>query len=306
MTERVAPTGAATEGAGAGGESDWLRLMPVVFVLLWSTGFIGAKFGLPYVEPLTFLLIRLTLVTLLLTAVSLVSRAPWPQSPAAVGRIAVAGLLVHGVYLAGVFLAIAKGLPAGVTALVVGLQPLLTGALSGPLLGERVTGRQWAGLSLGLVGVALVVWEKLSFDAANLEGLGFAAAALLGITFGTLYQKRHGGGMDLRTGTAIQYAATTIVLAVAAPLVETMAVHWSGELIFALAWLSLVLSVGAIFLLFLLIRRGAAAKVASLFYLTPPVTAVVAWAMFGEKLGWTAIAGMAVAVSGVALVNRRR
>ncbi len=287
-----------------GGGPDWLRLMPGVFVLLWSTGFIGAKYGLPYVEPLTFLLVRLGLVAVVLTLVALATRAPWPASWAAAGRVALAGLLVHGVYLSGVFLAIAHGLPAGVTALVVGIQPLLIAALSGPVLGERVSGRQWAGLLLGLFGVGLVVREKFSIDADHLIGLGYALAALLGITLGTLYQKRHGAAMDLRSGTAIQYAATALVLAVAAPLTETMRIDWTGEFVFALLWLSFVLSVGAIFLLFALIRRGAAARVASLFYLTPPVTALVAWAMFDERLGAVALAGMAVAVAGVALVNR--
>lgn len=287
-----------------GGGPDWLRLTPGLFVLLWSTGFIGAKYGLPYVEPLTFLLVRLGLVAVVLGLVALATRAPWPKSWAAAGRIALAGLLVHGVYLSGVFLAIAHGLPAGVTALVVGLQPLLIAALSGPMLGERVSGRQWAGLLLGLAGVGLVVREKFAIDADHLIGLGYALAALLGITFGTLYQKRHGTGMDLRSGTAIQYAATALVLAVAAPLTETMRIEWTGEFVFALLWLSFVLSVGAIFLLFALIRRGAAAKVSSLFYLTPPVTALVAWAMFDERLGAVALAGMGVAVAGVALVNR--
>ncbi|CAO3359368.1 DMT family transporter [Azospirillum melinis] len=291
-------------GTATGGQS-WLRLMPGLFVLLWSTGFIGAKYGLPYVEPLTFLLIRLGLVAVVLALVALASRAPWPKDWATAGRIALAGLLVHGVYLSGVFLAIAHGLPAGVTALIVGIQPLLTAALSGPLLGERVSGRQWVGLLLGLAGVGLVVREKLSVDAEHLIGIGYAMAALVGITLGTLYQKRHGGGMDLRSGTAIQYAATAVVLAVVAPLTETMQVQWTGEFIFALLWLCFVLSVGAIFLLFALIRRGAAAKVASLFYLTPPVTALVAWVLFGEKLGIVALAGMAVAVCGVALVNRK-
>ncbi len=282
----------------------WVRLAPALFVLLWSTGFIGAKYGLPYAEPLTFLLWRLGLVSLILALVALATGAPWPQSWRAVGRIALAGLLVHGVYLSGVFLAIAHGLPAGVTALIVGIQPLLIAALSGPLLGERVTGRQWAGLLLGLAGVGLVVREKFSIDADHLVGMGYAVMALIGITFGTLYQKRHGAAMDLRSGTAIQYAATALALAVLAPLCETMTIQWTGEFIFALLWLGFVLSVGAIFLLFGLIRRGAAARVASLFYLTPPVTALVAWAMFDERLGLVALAGMAVAVAGVALVNR--
>lgn len=290
--------------AATGGRPEWVRLMPAVFVLLWSTGFIGAKYGLPYAEPMTFLLVRLGLVAVVLGIVALVTGAPWPKTWAEAGRIAFAGLLVHGVYLTGVFCAIAWGMPAGVTALIVGLQPLLTAALSGPLLGERVSGRQWGGLLLGLVGVTLVVSEKIRFDSANSAGMALAIAALLGITFGTLYQKRHGTAMDLRSGAAIQYAATAAVLAVLAPMFETMHIQWTGEFVFALLWLSFVLSVGAIFLLFALIRRGAAARVASLFYLVPPVTALVAWAMFDERLGALALFGMGLTVAAVALVNR--
>ncbi|HYG87689.1 MAG TPA: DMT family transporter [Azospirillum sp.] len=284
--------------------SDWVRVMPGVFVLLWSTGFIGAKFGLPYAEPFTFLLLRMALVSALLGLVALVMGAPWPKSWRMAGRIALAGLLVHAVYLGGVFFAIANKVPAGIAALIVGVQPLLTAALAGRLLGERVSLRQWGGLLLGLAGVGLVVSEKLSFDGGSLLGIGSAVAALVGITLGTLYQKRHCTGMDLRTGAVIQYTVTAAAFAVLAPLTESMRITWTGEFVFALLWLTFVLSVGAVFLLFALIRRGAAARVASLFYLTPPVTAVVAWAMFDERLGALALAGMAMTVVGVALVNR--
>jgi drug/metabolite transporter (DMT)-like permease len=287
--------------AGADG---WIRLMPGVFVLLWSTGFIGAKYGLPYAEPVTFLLVRMALVAAVLAAVAFATGAPWPKSRGEAGHIALAGLLVHGVYLGGVFIAISKGVPAGVTSIIVGLQPLLTASLAGKLLGERVTGRQWTGLLLGLAGVLLVVWEKLTLNASGTVAVLFAVAALIGITLGTLYQKRHCTGMDLRSGAAIQYAATAALYAMVAPFTETMRIQWTGEFVFALLWLTFVLSVGAIFLLYILIRRGAAARVASLFYLVPPVTALTAWAMFDERLGLIALAGMALAVSGVALVNR--
>ncbi|HEV7369132.1 DMT family transporter [Arenibaculum sp.] len=287
------------------GGVDWVRLMPGLFVVLWSTGFIGAKFGLPYVEPLTFLLIRLSIVAAVLGLVGVALRAPWPKRPIDALHVSVAGVLVHGVYLGCVFKAISLGLPAGVSALVVGLQPLLTAALVGPLLGERVSGRQWAGFALGLAGVLLVVWEKLALDPGYGAGLALSVVALLGITAGTLYQKRFCSGMDLRTGTAIQYAATSALLLPLALALETMEVRWTSEFVFALAWLSLVLSVGAIFLLFALIRRGAAARVASLFYLVPPVTALTAWALFDERLGLSALAGMGLAAAGVALVNRQ-
>jgi drug/metabolite transporter (DMT)-like permease len=171
-------------------------------------------------------------------------------------------------------------------------------------LGERVTRKQWLGLAIGLAGVALVVWEKVRLDASQLTGVAFAVAALLGITFGTLHQKRHAGGMDLRSGSAIQFFAATVFLAVPSLLFETMAVQWSGEFAFALGWLIVVLSFGATTLLLILIRHGAAAKVASLFYLVPPATAVFAYFLFGETLGPAAIAGMALAVGGVALVTR--
>lgn len=280
------------------------RLTPALFVVLWSTGFIGAKFGLPYAEPFTFLLIRMALVSSLLAAVAFAVRAPWPQSPRLVVHIAFAGLLVHGCYLGGVFAAIHLGLSAGVVAMVVGLQPLLTAALAGPLLGEKVTRGQWLGFAFGLTGVALVVSGKLADGPGALIGLPPAVAALVGITFGTLHQKRYCGGMDMRSGAAVQYVAAAAFYAVMALSFETMEVRWTGEFIFALGWLVLVLSVGAIFLLFAMIKAGAASKVASLFYLTPPVTAIMAWGLFGETLSPTALAGMALAAVGVWQVNR--
>nr|WP_076399907.1 DMT family transporter [Insolitispirillum peregrinum] len=285
----------------------YLSLMPLLFVLLWSTGFIGAKFGLPYAEPLTFLEVRYLLLVVLLVPFAILSRARWPNWRLA-GHIAVSGVLVHAIYLGGVFLAIAHGLSAGLTSLVVGLQPLLTAVAVGPFLGERVSGRQWIGFLLGLCGVVLVVLEKLL--AANHVGLswsGFAlaAASLLAMTVGTLYQKKFCSGMELRTGTAIQYLAAAAVNGVAALSLETMEIHWSHEFIFAVLWLVFVLSIGAISLLMVMIRRGAVAQVASFLYMVPPVTALIAWGLFDERLGLMALGGMAVAMAGVALVVRR-
>lgn len=279
----------------------WVTIMPGVFVLLWSTGFIGAKFGLPYAEPFTFLLWRFAILTVLLSAVALATGAPWPTAREA-GHTALIGLLVHGAYLGGVFAAIGFGIPAGIAALIVGTQPILTALGAGPLLGERVTGRQWIGLLLGLGGVGLVCARKLNFEGADLQGIAACLIALVGITLGTLYQKRHGASMDLRTGSAIQFAASACLMAVLASLTETMEVQWTGEFIFAMAWLVLVLSVGAISLLFILIKRGAASQVASLFYLVPPMTALIAFFLFDETLGWMALVGMGIAVVGVALV----
>ena len=295
-------TQAAPQTAAANPESPWLALMPAVFVVLWSTGFIGAKFGLPYAEPATFLLVRFLAVIAVLVVVALVVGAPWPGSWIQTAHIGIAGVLIHGVYLGGVFTAIDHGVPAGIAALIVGMQPLFTAVAAGPYLGERVSPRQWLGLGIGLAGVALVVSDKLGFSPDHLIGIAFAVAALLGITVGTLYQKRHGGGMDLRTGSAIQFIAAALMMLPLALAFETMHIAWTGEFVFALSWLVFVLSLGAISLLYLLIRRGAAAKVASLFYLVPPVTAVFAYFLFGEFLGPAAILGMVLAVAGVALV----
>lgn len=232
--------------------------------------------------------------------------APWPRRAADAGRIALSGLLVHGVYLGGVFTAIHLGMSAGLAALIVGLQPILTAVVAGPMLGERMTPVQWLGLVLGLVGVALVVSGKATLQGMDPWAPAYAIGALLGITLGTLYQKRHGGAMDLRTGSAIQFGATALLMAVAAGLFETRQVAWTPSFLFALGWLIVVLSLGAITLLYLMIRRGAASRVASLFYLVPPVTALIAYFLFDEKLDPPALAGMAVAVVGVALVLRKK
>jgi len=278
--------------------------LPFLFVFLWSTGFIGAKFGLPYAEPLTFLLARYVLVLCLMGTFALASRAPWPRDLRQVFHIGVSGILVHALYLGGVFMAIKHGLPAGVTALLVGMQPLLTACGAGWLLGERVSARQWLGLALGFVGVTLVVANKLG-DVALGAMLLPALVALFGITAGTLYQKRYCPRFDLRSGAVIQFLPTALLTAVAAGASETMVIDWTPQFVFALLWLVLVLSFGAISLLNLLIRSGSAVNVASLFYLTPPTTALIAWAVFGETLSGPALAGMVLAVGGVYLARAR-
>jgi len=277
---------------------------PGFFVLLWSTGFIGAKLGLPYAEPFTFLSVRYAIVALLLVTVSLVTRAPWPNSWAVVGHWAVIGILIHGVNLGGVFSAIHLGLPAGISALFGGLQPLATAVVAGPLLGECMNRRQWAGLFVGLTGVVLVVAEKLDWSGADWPAIVLSLVALFGLTAGTLYQKRFGGALDLRTNATIQFTAATVFIVVPAYFLETGHIDWSGEFVFALSWLVVVLSLGAISLLYMLIRRGAVSKVASVFYLVPPTTAVIAYFLFDETLTPLAVAGMAVAVIGVAMVTR--
>lgn len=276
---------------------------PALFVVLWSTGFIGARLGLPHAGPLTFLSLRYALAAGLLVLVSLASRAPWPRQLSEIGHFAVAGLLVHGVYLGGVFLGLSMGVEAGVSAVIVGLQPLLTAALAGVLLGERVTPRQWLGLALGMSGVTLVLVGKMGHAPGSLLGSIACVAALIGITVGTLYQKRFCAGMDLRTGSVVQFVAVGLATAPLAFWLEDMHVRWDAEFVFALLWLVLVLSLGAVSLLYVLIRRGAASKVVSLFFLVPPCTALIAWPLFGETLGLSALAGMAITAIGVALAS---
>lgn len=283
----------------------WLPVMPGLFVVLWSTGFIGGKLGLPYASPLIFLGMRFSIVTGLMLAVSVATRASWPKSWREAGHIAVVGALLQGAYLGGVFIGIASGVSAGLSALIVGLQPALTAVLAGTFLGERLSRRQWAGFALGLAGVALVAASKLDIDRTHLFGAASTVVALIGITLGTLYQKRFCVEMDLRSGTVIQNAVAAAMMLPGAALFETIHVTWDGRFIFALAWLALVLSIGATLLLFALLRWGAAARVASLFYLVPPVTALMAYLLFNETLGTAALFGMALAVAGVALVNRR-
>ena len=280
------------------------RWIALLFVLLWSTGFIGAKLGLPHAEPLTFLGWRYGLVIVLMLPIVLLGRAPWPGSARQLVHIAIAGLLVHGVYLGGVFIAIAHGLPAGVTALVVGLQPVLTALWARAFLKQQIAPLQWLGLLLGFLGVALVVAGKAGGSPPTVAMLLPALLALLGITAGTLYQQRFCGAFDLRVGALIQFLPCLLLTALAAGLTETGRIDWAPDFIIALGWSVLVLSIGAVALLNLLIRRGNSVKVASLFYLTPPVTALIAWLMFGESLGPVALGGMAVTAVGVYLVRR--
>ncbi|MEZ5890612.1 MAG: DMT family transporter [Xanthobacteraceae bacterium] len=277
---------------------------PALFVVLWASGFVGAKLGMPYVEPLTFLTLRMIAVVAVLAILAVVTRPTWPDM-LGIRHSIVAGLLVHGVYLGGVFIAIERRLPAGLAALIVSLQPVLTSTIANRYLGERVIARQWVGLALGIVGVYLVVADKTVAGEATALGWAAVVCALIGITIGTLYQKRFGGGIDWRAALIIQYAAAGVLFALGSLLFESQRIEWTIELIAALAWLVLVLSLGAVWLLYFLIRRSAATRVTSLFYLTPAVTALLAWLMFGEHLGVLALVGRGVCVTGVFLVNWR-
>ncbi|MEP7182309.1 MAG: DMT family transporter [Betaproteobacteria bacterium] len=277
-------------------------LFPALFVLLWSTGFIAAKYGLPHAPPLTFLLYRFVLVAALMALVAAATRAPWPRSRRDIAHVVVSAWLVHGAYLGGVFVALAGGMPAGTSAMLVGLQPIVTVLIARGWLGERVVPRQWAGLALGLAGVLLVVRHKLHFD-GDLQGLIPSAIALAGISVGTLYQKRFCTHIDLRSGAVIQFTACAVVYLPLVLLFEGGGVRWTPEFAFAISWSVVVLSVGAISLLYWLLRHGAASDVARLFFLVPAVTAVEAYAIFGETLDVLAVAGMALIAVGVALAR---
>jgi len=282
----------------------WSVYIPYLFVLLWSSGFIGSKLGVPFAEPFTFLTLRYVIVLLILVPIALLTRAPWPRGKAQIMHVAIAGLLIHAVYLSGCVWSLRLGLPSGLLSLTVSMQPLFTAAFVGMVLQERVLPRQWGGLALGFLGTAMVVAHKTG------SGLTFtmmvpALAALAGITVGTLWQKRHCPTFDLRTSTVVQYAASLLVTAVLALTTETRQVQWSGQFVFALLWVALVLSIGAISLLNHLIRSGTAVNVTRLFYTVPAVTALMAWAIFGETLTGLSLIGMGVAVLGVWMARAR-
>jgi drug/metabolite transporter (DMT)-like permease len=286
----------------------WLSPIPIFFVVLWSTGFIVAKFGLPFAPPITFLILRCCGALLVLIPLVMIWKAPWPDARAT-GHIAVAGLLLQAGYLAGVWTAIKLGMPAGVAALIVGMQPILTAAFA-PLIGETVRPRQWLGLLFGLTGVALVVAAKISLIGLSAAAIIASLLALVAITVGTMYQRHFCPRFDLRTGTAIQFAASAVLLLPFAIWLEDFSlplttVEWTPRFIGALMWSVLGLSIGAIFLLFKLLRRSDATQVTSLLYLTPPTTAVMAWIMFGEAFNLLGMLGMAVAVIGVIFVVKK-
>lgn len=279
------------------------RLAPAVFVLLWSTGFVGARLGLPHAEPFTFLALRLAIASALLAALAVATRSPAPATRRDAGNASVVGVLLHAGYLGGVFWAISRGVPAGVSAVVVGLQPVLTSVLAVRLLDEHLARRQWAGLVVGVLGVALVVAPGTG-GALPTTGLVACVVALVCGTGGTLHQKRHGAAIPLLSGTAVQYAAATAVLLVLAVGTEDLRIDWTAEFVVALVHLVLALSLGAVLLLLVLLRRGTAASVSSLLYLVPPATALEAYLLFGERLSPVSLVGVAVAAAGVALVVR--
>jgi drug/metabolite transporter (DMT)-like permease len=305
-------TGQARSASASAAEHPvFVQAAPLVFVFIWSTGFIGARYGLPYAEPFTYLALRMVLAASLMAGFAAVRRAGWPTSRRQTGHIAISGLLLHAGYLGGVFFAISRGMPAGISALVVGLQPILTAVIATVLLREHVSARQWLGLALGFAGVAIVVIERMRINEGGNTSTAFAAdiailIALLSTTAGTIYQKQFNTRMPLASGTAIQYAVTAIAVGLLAIATETMEIDWNIRFVLALSWQVIILSLIAITLLMILIRQNSVSRLSSYLYLVPPLTAIEAYLLFDERLSMAAIGGMALVAVGVALVVLRR
>ena len=280
-----------------------IAIAPALFVFLWSTGFIGARYGLPYIEPLTFLALRIGFAAVIMAAIALLTGARRLNTNE-IGHSLVAGSLMHGLTLGGAFTAISQGIPAGIVALILGLQPIVTSILANRLMDEKIARLQSVGLALGLVGVLLVLHDRNIVLAGSVLGWVASFLSLIGITLGTLYQKRYCGSIDWRTGNLVQYLGAGVLFTLGAFAFETREINWTAELIFALVWLVLVLSIAAVALMYWLIRRSGATEFASLFYLVPVVTALLAYILFDERLDSISILGMLICTGGVALVNR--
>jgi len=277
------------------------RVAPVLFVLLWSTGFIGAKYGLPFADPFIFLSVRVLIAALILFAIAAVMKSPIAIGASAITRSSVVGFFLHACYLGGVFYSISKGLPAGVAAVVTSLQPVLVSILAVKVLGEQLRAKQIVGLVLGLIGVVLVLGPSFEQDIPASGVIGILVA-LIGSTAATLLQKKIGADVPLISGTVYQYLASGLVLGVAAIATGGTRIQWSGQFIGAFVWLIAVLSVGAILLLLWLLNTGSAASVSSLLYLIPPATALEAFFLFGEKVNIQGFLGIGITALGVWLV----
>lgn len=282
----------------------FVRLAPIIFVCLWATGFVGAKFSMPFAEPASFLFLRYVFAFALLAVISVLAKAKWPNRREAIHAMIV-GALIHGLYLWGVFWAVRNGLPGGVAAIITGLQPLLTALIAGWWLREEISIRHWLGLAVGLVGIVLVVAPKLDDASSGINSITIVAAllAVLSIALGTTYQKRFATQIDLRTGTAMQYIGAMIPIGLIAATFESFDITWNAQSIFAMVWLVVVLSIFSAFLLMWLIREGSVAKVSSLFYLVPAVAAGMTWFLFGEELNLVQMLGMVLCAAAVALAT---
>lgn len=277
------------------------QLAPFFFVGLWSTGFVGAKYGLPYADPFIFLAIRVLVASLILLLIAKIMKAPISIGKSAMGKSALIGFFLHTCYLGGVFYAISVGLSAGVAAVITSLQPVIVSLLAVKLLGESLRAKQLIGLILGLTGVVLVLGPAFEAD-LPIAGVIAICIALIGSTTATLLQKRIGSGIPLLAGTAYQYMASGMVLLCASVITGDMNINWTLKFTGAFIWLVAVLSVGAILLLLWLLNTGSAARVSSLFYLVPPATALEAYFLFGEKVNTQGFLGIGVTALGVWLV----
>ncbi|MFD0914937.1 DMT family transporter [Pseudahrensia aquimaris] len=286
--------------------SFFVPLAPIVFVCLWATGFVGARLGMPYAEPASFLALRYAIAFVLLALFALAMGAKWPRGRDAFHTLVV-GALVHGVYLGMVFWAVRNGMPGGVSAIIVGLQPLLSAILAGAWLKEPITHRHWGSLAIGMAGVLLVLGPGLDANDSGITPVTIAACllAVIAIATGTIYQKRFATTTDLRTGTALQYIGALIPTLAFAFAFESFQITWNGQSLFALAWLVTVLSISAVFLLMWLIREGSVARVSSLFFLVPAVASLMTWYLFGETLVPLQLAGMVLCATAVALAARK-
>ena len=284
--------------------------MPLIFTFLWSTGWIVAGYSARYADALTFLAVRFATAAALVTLMALAAGAPWPRSRRAVIDIAITGILLHGVYLAGVWWAVRHGLPAGISGLIAGLQPILTALFAPALVGERISGIRWLGIACGFIGIALVLEPQLAgVDPAALWGVLLPilinVIGMFAVTGGSFYQKAHVVSGDLRTMTAIQYTASFLVTIPFAWALEPMRIEWNLTMGLVLLWSVVVLSLGSIGLYLFMLRRGEVSRIATFLYLVPALVAVEAWLLFGETLSALQIAGMAVTICGVALASRK-
>ena len=282
------------------------RTAPVLFVLLWSTGFTGIRYGIPYAPPFTFIAIRMAIASVLLALISLAITRHFKYDEATIGKSTLVGLTIHGAYLGGCFYGVKQGMPAGITALICSLQPVLVSIFSSFFFGEKLTPRKWLGLGLGLAGLILVIAPKLEGSGDQVlptAGVIAVFIALLGGTSGTLLQKKFGSGVEVLSGTSWQYVATGILMGSLALIFEgDQSITWNASFIFSLTWLIVALSIGAILILYFLLARSSASSVSSLYYLVPAVTAVEAYILFGEKIGLVTAVGTLVTIAGVALV----
>ncbi|WP_209880911.1 DMT family transporter [Azospirillum soli] len=279
-------------------------LLPLSFIILWSSGYIGGAIGLHYAEPFTMTFLRFGTAGILLLIIALAMGAPWPESWTKVGHIAVVGFFMQATQFGGLYSGMNNGVSAGVSALIVGMMPIFTAIGAGWLLREKVSWPQWCGLLLGLGGLAIVVSPRITAG-GDMAGYLLVGVALFGITAGTLYQKKFCGGMDLRTGGFIQMMVGSTVMLILATQTETMQIRWTGEFVASVGWLALMNSIGAISLLYVMIHRGEATRVASLFYLIPPVTAVMASVMLAELPNLYTVVGLSLAACGVYLSNQK-